>query len=286
VRTVDEKSMEGRVCLITGGTSGVGKAAASGLARLGNTVVIVGRDAAKGERVAAQMRSASGNPNVTFTCADLSLQASVRSFADSFKRRHKELHVLGNMAGGIYPDRQVTAEGIEKTLATDYLAHFLLSRLLLDLLGAGAPSRIVTVSGGRRILERSRIHLDDLQLARRYSGIEAAKQAALARFIFSRELARRLDGTEVTSNSFHPGTVRSSLARNFPLHVRLLYAMASPFMRQRCDTCLYLAVSRELDGVSGRYFAGLRQVDFMPERYTGTTADRLWEISEELTGMP
>jgi NAD(P)-dependent dehydrogenase (short-subunit alcohol dehydrogenase family) len=285
MRFVDEKSMEGRVCLVTGGTSGVGKATASGLARLGASVVIVGRDAAKGERVAAQMRAACENPNVTFVCTDLSLQASLRSFADSFKRSHRALHVLCNMAGGIYPDRRVTSEGIETTLATDYLDHFLLSHLLLELLRAGAPSRIVTVSGGRFILDRSRIHLDDLQLTRGYSGVEAAKQAALARFIFSRELARRLESTGVTSNSFHPGLVRSSLARNFPLPIRLLHSLAVSFMKRQCYTCVHLAADRELEGVSGGYFTSLRQVDFMPTGYTGTVAGKLWEISEELTGL-
>lgn len=124
-----------------------------------------------------------------------------------------------------------------------------------------------------------------MQLARRYSGMEAAKQAALARFIFARELAWRLEGTGVTSNSFHPGLVRSSLARNFPLPIRLLYALAGTIMKRRCDTCLYLATSRELESVSGRYFTGLLPVDFVPERYTGEIAGRLWEISEELTGM-
>lgn len=277
--------MEGKRCLITGGSSGVGKAFALGLAKMGAWVVILCRDRSRGERVIEEIRSRSGNRNVELMCADLSVQRSIRIFAQEFKERYGKLHVLGNIAGVILPGRLITAERIEKTLATDYLSHFLLTHLLLDVLKASAPSRIITVSGGRWVLEKARIHFDDLELSKRYNWMEAAKQAVLARFIFSCELAKRLNGTGVTSNTFHPGRVRSNLPRHFPWYIRLVYGMVSPFLKEECETCLLLACAKELEGINGKYFVDAQPEEFTPEGYTEGVAHKLWSISEQMTGI-
>jgi NAD(P)-dependent dehydrogenase (short-subunit alcohol dehydrogenase family) len=277
--------MEGKTCLITGGSSGVGKATAIGLARLGASVVILSKDTLRGERVACEIRKRSCNRDVRHIGADLSLQASIRDFADNFKRNHGELHVLGNMAGSLFPRMQVTQEGIEMTLAVDYLSHFLLTHLLLDLLKEAAPSRIITISGGLWVLKRARIHLDDIQLRSHYSWAEAAMQAALARFIFSSEIAKILRGTGVTSNSFNPGKLRSRLARNFPWYVRALFGMGKPFLKSECETCIYLAAADEMEEVSGKYILNSRSVEYHPKGYTEQTARRLWNVSKKLTGM-
>jgi len=277
--------MEGKTCLITGGSSGVGKATALGLARLGASVMILSKDASRGERAAEEIRRLSCNPNIRSLSADLSLQASIRGFADNFKRAHGTLHVLGNMAGSLFPRMQLTEEGIEMTLAVDYLSHFLLTHLLLDLLKEAAPARIITVSGGPWVLKRARIHLEDIQLRSHYRWAQAAMQAALARFIFSSELAKLLRGTGVTSNSFNPGKLRSRLTRNFPWYVRALFGMGKPFLKSECETCIYLATADEMEEVSGKYILNSRSMECHPKGYTEQTARRLWDVSKKLTGM-
>ncbi len=180
--------MRGRVCLVTGGSSGVGRATATGLARLGATVLMVSRDPGRGEQAAAEIRRGTGNPDVEFLVCDLSLQREVRRLVREVEERFGVLHVLANCAGYLSLRRELTEEGIERRLAVDYLAHFLLTRLLLDRLRAGAPSRVITVAGGPSALRRMRFRFELLESG----GMTSALQAALARALFSFELARRL----------------------------------------------------------------------------------------------
>jgi NAD(P)-dependent dehydrogenase (short-subunit alcohol dehydrogenase family) len=295
--------MRGRVCLVTGGSSGVGKATATGLARLGATLLLVSRDPEAGQRAAEQIRGRTGNSDVHFLPCDLSLQREVRRLAREVAERHSALHVLANCAGRLSLRREYTEEGIERTLAVDYLAHFLLTRLLLDPLRAGAPSRVITVAGGAGTLRRMRLRLDLLEAGtapaggtaplgtaqqaadrrgRPLAGVVLAGQAALARMLFTFELARRLRGSGVTANAFYPGLVRTRLDRNLPWPLRLPVRLAWPLLQADCPTSVYLASSPAVAGTSGELCARSRPADLGPHAGDLETARRLWEASERL----
>jgi len=205
-------AMAGRTCLVTGATSGIGKATATGLARLGADLVLVARDPAKGQATMAEIGAATGNPRVGLLEADLSSQASVRQLAEEVKRGHDRLHVLVNNAGGYWATRHTTVDRLELTFAVNHLAYFLLTNLLLDLLRASAPARIVNVTSGAQAI--GDVHFDDLQFERRYRGQPAYNQSKLANVLFTYELARRLDGSGVTVNCVHPGVVRTNFGRD------------------------------------------------------------------------
>src|ERR671924_2283249 len=221
----DKRPMTGKVVLVTGGTGGIGKATATGLAALGARVGITGRDLARAERVAAEIRTASGHPAVDAFAADMSSQAEVRRLAVAVLDAYPRLDVLVNNVGGFWAHRHQTADGLEHTFALNHLAPFLLTNLLLDRLKASAPARVVTVSSGEQA--RGRIDFEDLQGARDYSAQRAYSQSKLANVMFSNELARRLEGTGVTANSLHPGVVRTNFgaedqARFFAVISRLI----------------------------------------------------------------
>ncbi len=202
--TIDT-SMQGKVCLLTGATAGIGKATALGLAQMGATVVMVSRDRARGEAAQAEIKTKSGNAAVDLLLADLSAQQSIRQLAENFQQRYTQLHVLINNAGLFMLRRRTTVDGLEMTFAVDYLAPFLLTNLLLDVLKASAPARIVNVSSNSH--EAGYIKLDDLQAEHNYRSMRAYGQAKLAVVLFTYELARRLQGTGVTANCLHPGFV-------------------------------------------------------------------------------
>ena len=195
-------TMQGKVCLITGGTSGIGKSTAHELARMGATVVIVGRNAQKTSQVVEEIRAASGNNTVDSLLADLSSQQEVRRLANEFESKYSHLHVLLNNAGAVFMRRQLSVDGIEMTFALDHLACFLLTNLLLDKIKASAPARIINVSSGAHT--SGKIEFDNLQGERDYSP-RAYDNSKLANILFTMELARRLEGTGVTVNALHPG---------------------------------------------------------------------------------
>src|SRR5215211_2533409 len=196
-------AMGNRVCLITGATSGIGKATAMGLANMGASVVMVGRDRGRGEAVMAEIKEKSGNTSVDLMLADLSSQEEIRRLADVFKEAYPRLDVLINNAGVFRSKRITTADGIEMTFAVNHLAYFLLTNLLLDLLKQSAPSRIINVSSAAQFY--GKFEFDNLQGERKYGGVAAYNNSKLANVLFTRELARRLDGTKVTANCLHPG---------------------------------------------------------------------------------
>jgi retinol dehydrogenase-14 len=280
-------NMAGRTCLVTGATSGIGKATATGLARLGAEVVLVGRDPAKGEATVAEIRAAARNDRVELLTADLSSQASIRHAAEAYRLGHDRLNVLVNNAGGYWANRHLTADGLELTFALNHLAYFLLTNLLLDLLRASAPARIVNVTSGAQAM--GRIDFDDLQFERRYRGQPAYNQSKLANVLFTYELARRLQGTRVTVNCAAPGVVRTNFGRDDAgPAMRLLTPLVRPFMRtpeQGADTSIYLASSPEVEGVTGRYYASGRAKRSSRRSYDIELASRLWRVSEELTGL-
>ena len=280
-------AMAGKTCLVTGATSGIGKAIAAGLARLGAEVVLVARDPSRGEATVAEIARATGNPRVELLLADLASQASIRQAAEAYRRGHERLDVLVNNAGGYWASRHVTTDGLEWTLAVNHLAYFLLTNLLLDLLWASAPARVVNVTSSAQAF--GHIRLDDLQFERRYRGQAAYNQSKLANVLFTYELARRLEGSGVTVNCGVPGVTRTNFGREDSGPVmRLLTPLARPFMRspeQGADTPLYLASSPEVEGVTGGYFAGRRPRRSSRRSYDRELAGRLWRVSEELTGL-
>jgi retinol dehydrogenase 14 len=279
--------MAGMSVLVTGGTGGIGKATATGLAALGARVGITGRDQARTEAAAAGIRAAAGSPVVDAFAADLSVQAGVRRLAAQVLDTYPRLDVLVNNAGGFWAHRHVTADGLEYTFALNHLAPFLLTSLLLDRLTASAPARIVTVSSGAHT--RARIDFDDLQGEQTYSGQRAYSQSKLANVMFTYELARRLDGTGVTATVLHPGVVRTSFgAEDQAAYLAAMIGVARPFMKtpaQGASTPIYLASSPQVEGITGRYFVNRKPKTSSKASYDTAAAARLWQVSADLTDM-
>jgi len=279
--------LAGKSVLVTGGTGGIGRATAIGLAALGARVAITGRDQARTEAAAAAIRAAPGSPAVDAFAADLSAQAGVRRLAAQVLDSYPRLDVLVNNAGGFWAHRHLTADGLEYTFALNHLAPFLLTSLLLDRLTASAPARIVTVSSGAHA--RGRIDFGDLQGERDYSGQRAYSQSKLANVMFTYELARRLDGTGVTATVCHPGVVHTSFgAEDQAAHMAVMIRVARLFMKtpaQGAATPVYLASSPEAEGVTGRYFANRKPTTSSNASYDTAAAAQLWQASAALTGM-
>jgi retinol dehydrogenase 14 len=278
--------MAGRTVLVTGGTGGIGRATATGLAAMGARVGITGRDHARTRAAAADVAAASGNPAVDPFPADMSSQAEVRRLAGAVLAAYPRLDVLVNNVGGFWATRRVTADGLEHTFAVNHLAPFLLTDLLLDRLKASAPARIVTVSSGAQAM--GKINFDDLQGERRFSGQQAYNQSKLANVMFTYELARRLDGTGVTATVLHPGVVRTGFAAEDPSP---LWKVALPLVRlflktpeKGAATSIYLASSAEVEGVTGKYFADSKPKTSSRSSYDTAAAARLWQISVDLVG--
>src|SRR6266576_742039 len=279
--------MAGKFVLVTGGTGGIGRATAIGLAALGARVGITGRDQARAEAAAASICTAPGGPAVDAFAADMSAQAGVRRLAAQVAGTYPRLDVLVNNVGGFWAHRHLTADGLERTFALNHLAPFLLTSLLLDRLTARAPARIVTVSSGAHA--SGRIDFDDLQGERDYSGQRAYSQSKLANVMFTYELARRLDGTGVTATVCHPGMVRTSFGdEDQAAYFAAMIRVARLFMKtpaQGALTPVYLASSPEVEGVTGRYFASRKPKTSSKASHDTAAAARLWQASAGLAGM-
>jgi NAD(P)-dependent dehydrogenase (short-subunit alcohol dehydrogenase family) len=284
------KMLEGKTCLITGSTSGIGKEIAIGLAKMKANVVLVGRDKAKCQATLEEIwRTASIDTNrnqISYLLADLSSQASIHQLANEFLDTHESLEILLNNAGVFLSRRLTTVDGIEYTLAVNHLAPFLLTNLLFERIKASSPSRIITTSS---VAHRgAHINFNDLQFERgRYNGVDAYRQSKLANILFTKELARRSRTSGVTSNCFHPGGVRTNLVQQGSWYYRLIWAIISPFLvspKKGADTAVYLASSPKLDEISGKYFVNRKPVGLSELAENADTAARLWKISEELTG--
>ncbi len=281
-------SMQGKICMVTGANSGIGKATALGLAQMGATDVMVCRDRARGEEAKSEITMKSRNNAVDLLQADLSSQQSIRQLVGNFQHHSTHLHVLINNAGATFPGRRrETVDGLEMTFAVNYLAPFLLTNLLLDLLTASAPARIVNVSSAAH--KSGSIQLDDLQAEKLYRPLRTYPQAKLAVVLFTYELARRLQGTGVTANCLHPGFVATNFAQSDggpavrPL-VKLIGSFgANP--QEGAKTSIYLASSPDVEGVTGTYF-----VKSMPKRsatisYDESLQRQLWEQSAKLVNV-
>jgi retinol dehydrogenase-14 len=285
--TVEEMDgdMRGRVCLVTGGSRGIGKAAAIELAVMGATVAIVARAPDRGAQALAEIRTRSGSNAVELFLADLSTSANVRRLAAEVRARYDALHVLINNAGAVNTKRTLTADGIESTFAVNHLAPFLLTASLRELLHASAPARVVTVSSEahRGVI----LGPDNLQGERRYRGFGAYAQSKLENILFTYELARRLEGTGVTANCLHPGVVSTGFGKNDHGLLRLGMTLAGPFFlspEQGADTVVHLASSPDVENVSGKYFIKRQPVASSPVSYDDVLAEWLWGVSERMTG--
>lgn len=260
-------------CMITGATSGIGKATASELAKRGLDVVIVGRDIDKCQVTLEEIKQASGGQDIEYLVADLSSQQEIRSLARNYLRRYSRLDVLINNAGAIFYQREESIDGIEMTLALNHLAYFLLTLLLLEMIQGSAPARIINVSS--QMHSRSKLDLDDLQNKHSYNAWDAYSQSKLANLYFTYELARRLEKSEVTVNALHPGVVATNFGRSS--------SGISP--EEGAQTPVYLATSPEVTSISGKYYRDKRETSSSDNSYDREAARRLWEISERLTGL-
>ena len=278
--------MKGKCCLITGGSDGIGYAAARELARLGATVVLVGRNETKTETAANRIVEDTGNGAVRYLLADLSSQADVRRLAAEVIDGMPRLDVLVNNAGAAFLSRRRSADGIEMTFALNHLGYFLLTTLLLDLLGRSSPARIVNVASAAHSSAGS-FRLEDLPSPERGGGFRAYGRSKLCNILFTYELARRLEGSGVTANALHPGVVRTNIARNNGLlgrMVNFLIGVRGVDAAKGAETVVYLASSPEVEGVTGKYFENRRAVPSSALSFDAALASALWELSERLTG--
>ena len=282
---IRDEPLAGRTVLVTGGTGGIGKATALGLATMGARVAITGRDRDRSEAAAREIRAAGGQVDVFV--GDLSVQSEVRRLAEEVLHTLVRIDVLVNNVGGYWNTRHETADGLERTFALNHLAPFLLTHLLLDRLTQSAPARVVTVSSNAQA--QGRIDFDDLQGLRAYSGARAYSQSKLANVLFSYELARRLHDTSVTANALHPGVVSTSFGAEDPATVqRVLIPFLRRFMKTPAEgaaTSIYLASAPALEQVSGCYFADGEPKTSSKLSYDQATAAWLWQVSADLVGL-
>lgn len=276
--------LAGKVCIVTGSNSGIGKETAFALAEMGANVVMVVRNQEKGQKALEEIVTKTGNHSVSLMVCDMSSMASIRGFASDLKKSYDHLDVLINNAGAEFVKRQLTAEGFEQTFAVDYLAPFLLTHELLDLLKASTPSRIITVSSG--LAKNGKVDFYDLQNEKNYKGMQAYSNAKLMLMMFTYELSRRLAGTGVTVNVLMPGFVATNLAKNSgSLRSAIMFTMVRPMQisaKKGAETSVYLASADEVKNVSGKCFAKKKEATTCPVSYDAIVQERLWSETVKL----
>lgn len=281
--------MTSKICLITGATDGIGLETARTLGGEGWTLILVARNAQKGERVVQALRAECGNEAIVFKQADLSLLAEVRRIAKVIADDYALIDVLINNAGAIFWKRQETAEGFEATFALNHLNYFLLTDLLLDRLHAAPSARIVNVASIAHV--GARFDFDDVDgrkvYKKRMGGWKAYQRSKLANIMFTNALARRLAGTNVTVNALHPGFVKTRFGKDnggiFAIALKIGMRFSAISVQQGAATPIYLASSPDVEGVSGKYFASSKQVASTAHSMDEAAQERLWALSEEMT---
>jgi len=279
--------MDAKVCVITGATAGIGFYTAMELARMGGSIIIIGRNRSKCINAIKMIQDDTGNPAIDFLLADLSSQAQIRTAAQLFYNKYDRLDILVNNAGGFFLHRKLSADGIEMTLALNHLAYFLLTNLLVDALKASSSARVINVSSHTHTNK----HLDfsNLQLSKFYNPVQAYGRSKLANLLFSYELSRRLSGLRITSNALTPGWVATEIYSKInpwltPLINPVLQRFGqTPF--EGAQTSIYLATSQDVEGVTGKYYALKKPIQSSSASYDLESARRLWEISSELVGL-
>ena len=276
-------NIKSKICIITGATSGIGRETALELARQQAILVLPVRNISKGEEFKDEIIQKTDNANIDIMECDLASFDSIRKFAKAFLIKYQELHILINNAGVWELKAQKSADGIELTFAVNYLAPFLLTNLLLDLMKRSAPVRIINVSSEAHRI--GTINFTNLEGERRWNSLRAYSQSKLANILFSRTLSKMLDGDKITVNSLHPGMVATKLFQKFP---KILVDIASLIMispENGAQTAIYLATSAEVLKITGKYFIKKRIKKPAPKAANNQAAEKLWEISLELTGL-
>ncbi len=280
-------NMKGKICLVTGATAGIGEATALLLAKLGATVVGVGRNTVKIENSSRMIKEKSGNPDVVFLKADLSSQSDIRELAHQFKDQYDRLDVLVNNAGATFAERQQSIDGIEMTFALNHLGYFLLTNLLVDLLEKSTPARIINVSSS--LHKMGKLDFEDIPFDNGYTRSKAYQRTKLANIAFTYELARRLSNQSVTVNAMNPGLVATNVGKaagGFTAKIKdIVDKIGGITPEEGSKTIIYLASSPEVSGVSGRYFVKEKSVPSSKTSYDLEFCRNLWEISEDLTSQ-
>jgi NAD(P)-dependent dehydrogenase (short-subunit alcohol dehydrogenase family) len=286
MKLISGEKMKNKVCLITGGNSGIGRETALGIAKKGLTVVIVSRDYLKGKEAIEFIKRESGNKKVGLIAADLSSRKQIYKISEEFRKKYKRLDILINNAAAVMQNRVLTEDGIEYQLAVNHLAPFLLTSIMADLLIDSAPSRIINVSSQTHV--SASIDFNDLNSSVNYHPAAVYSMTKLMNILFTYKLASKLQGTGVTANCLHPGVVSTKLLLDYQGNSGL----KSFFSKLRNDsaergarTSIYLALSSDADGVTGKYFTDMKQKESSPMSYDKKLADKLWEVSSRLTGI-
>ncbi len=276
--------MEGKICMITGVNSGIGKATAKGLAEMGATIIMICRNKERGEKAQKEIIELTGNKEVDLFLCDLSSQESVRKLVEEFKNKYQYLHVLINNAGVMLSKRTLSVDGVEMNFAVHHLAPFLLTNLLLDILKKSAPSRIINVTSAAHRM--AKMDFDDLQSEnKKYRLFKVYGVSKLAAMLFTYELSRRLENTSVTVNAVHPGVVNTNLSRDHSAFSRGFAKLFFKSPEKGAETSIYLASSIDIEGVTGKYFIKKEPKESSEESYNEEYAKRLWEISVDMTRL-
>jgi len=280
--------MNGKVCIVTGSNSGIGKETALALANMGATVVMVVRSPERGEKARAEIVKKTGNAATALMICDLSSTDLIRQFTKEFKNKYDRLDVLINNAGVVLSKRQTTVDGFERTLAVNYLGLFLLTYELLPMLKSSAPSKVINVGSGTH--RSGKIDFDDLQSERHYNGLSAYANSKLMVTMYTYELAKRLEATGVRVNVVEPGFVATNLGRNSgsPLYA-VAYSLMRPFQinaKNGAETSVYLASAHEVEGITGKCFSKLHEITTAKISYDQQIQRRLWDTTLELLGLP
>lgn len=271
--------MSGKVCIITGGTSGIGKATALELARMGATIILPARNLGLADEVKKEIIEQTGNANIDVMPCDMVSFVSIMSFAKSFQAKYNRLHILINNAGIMERSRKVSRDGIELTFAVNHLAPFLLTKLLLETLKNSAPARIINVSSEAH--KGGDIDFEDLELKKHFNGWKAYSRSKLANILFTRKLSSILAGSGVTVNALHPGVVSTNIFNIIPSFLRPLLNLFMLTPAQGAETSIYLASSPEVANITGEYFNKKKVALTSAKAQSAELADRLWSVSEQ-----
>jgi len=273
-----ENTLKNKIVLITGATSGIGKESALGLANMGARVVFTTRDNLKGEKTKKELIVATNNKNIHMLKCDLASFESIRNCCKEFKSKFDKLHILINNAGVWDFKRRESKDGIENIFATNYLAPFLMTNLLLDVLKKSAPSRIINVTSG---MHYGTINFNDIEFKQKFSGVKAYRQSKLGLILFTRLLAKKLEGTSVTVNTAHPGMNKTNLGRDAGGFSKMIFKIMGKDPKIGAETSIYLASSPDVENITGEYFAKKEIKKSSKESYNMDLAKKLWDVSEK-----
>ncbi len=270
--------LKDKIVLITGATSGIGKETAIGLAMLGATIIFTSRDTLKGEKIRKELITTTNNKNIHVLKCDLASFESIRNCCKEFKSKYDNLHVLINNAGVWDFKRRESKDGIENIFATNYLAPFLMTNLLLDILKKSSPSRIINVTSG---MHYGTINFDDIEFKQKFSGAKAYRQSKLGLILFTRLLAKKLEETDVKVNSVHPGMNKTNLGRDAGGLSQIIFKLMGKDSKIGAETSIYLASSPHVENITGKYFSKKKIKKSSKESYDMNLAKKLWNLSEE-----